>query len=358
MRYVLVGSMAAVGMLPVVPVVGTGAPAQAGSESAAPVEGCTVVDPELDELSGLASDGDSWFATNDGGSSVAVHVLNPADCSVREVRTAESDPYDVEDLALASDGSVWLADIGDNRAQRDTIAVHVLAPGGGAALYRMAYPDGPHDAEALLLDEAGVPHIVTKEPFGAAGVYRPVRGLDEHSTVPLERVSSLELSSTDTPGGPVSSSIGSRMVTGGAVSQDGTLVAVRTYTEAYVFSAPGGDVVAALQQEPVRIPLPHEPQGEAIAWEPNGALLSGSEGQYPIRAVPDASKGAREAAAGEEQQEEAPPGGQEDGQKSGGPAGTALPLRGPQSMPTGQALLLAGGLTILIVLVASRLRRR
>lgn len=353
MRFVLVGSMAAVAMLPATPDVGATVPAQAGGEFSTPAERCAIDDPELDELSGLASNGDSWFATNDGGTSLEVYVLNPADCSVREVRAAESDPYDIEDLALASDGSIWLADIGDNRGQRETVAVHVLAPDGGADLYRMAYPDGPHDAEALLLDRSGVPHIVTKEPFGAAGVYRPAEDLDEHNTVPLEQVGSLALSSTDTRGGPVSSSIGSRLVTGASVSQDGTLVAVRTYTEAYVFSAPDGDVVTALQQEPIRIPLPNEPQGEAIAWEPNGTLLSASEGQYPVRAVPGAAESALET-AGTVEQEEVPPG----GKKSREPAEGAPSLREPQPMPTGRALLLAGGLAVVVMLIGSRLRRR
>jgi hypothetical protein len=72
------------------------------------------------------------------------------------------------------------------------------------------------------------------------------------------------------------------------------VVALRTYTNAYLFPvAEDNDLVAALQQEPVRIPLPGEPQGEAIAFEPDGTLLSASEragaGPQPIRAVPGAA---------------------------------------------------------------------
>lgn len=214
-------------------------------------------------------------------------MLDPADCTVVDVITGRGDPFDVEDLALAPDGALWLADSGDNDRVRDTVALHRVEPGGGAALYRLMFPDGPHDAEALLLDRAGVPHLVTKEVLGGAGVYRPAGPLTEPGPTPLERVGTVILGPTDTPGGPLGRT-GSTVVTGGAVSADGTIVALRTYTDAYLWFAPDGDVVAALGHDPVRVPLPGEPQGEAVALAPGGALLSASEGGAPVRRVPDA----------------------------------------------------------------------
>ena len=68
------------------------------------------------------------------------------------------------------------------------------------------------------------------------------------------------------------------MITGGAVSADGTVAAVRTYTDVYVFHAPDSDLVAAIAAGPVfRIPVPDEPQGEAMAFTDAGDLLTGSE---------------------------------------------------------------------------------
>ncbi|MEV0049610.1 hypothetical protein AB0H34_03820 [Saccharopolyspora shandongensis] len=326
-------------------------PATAAEQPLAPVEKCRVGDKRLAELSGLASDGSAWYAIGDGGSSLRVFVLDPADCSVRGVRTASNNPYDVEDLALGPDGSLWLADTGDNRRRRDDVALHVMPPGGGATLYRLTYPDGPHDAEALLLDRAGVPHIVTKEPLGAAGVYLPSAPLAADRTVPLERVGSISLRSTQTPGGPVRGAVGSVLVTGGSVSRDGTLVAIRTYTEAYVYNAPDGDLVAAFQHEPLRIPLPNEQQGEAIAWEPDGALLSGSEGNQPVRHIPGVAAAARPSGEQGEDTAAPPPGGDADqAQPPASPGGTG--------MSTGQALLLAAALSGLLIFVTRRLRRR
>jgi hypothetical protein len=71
--------------------------------------------------------------------------------------------------------------------------------------------------------------------------------------------------------------VGSVTVTGAASSLDGTAIALRTYTDAYLFPVEDGDVVAALAAKPVRVPLPNEAQGEAIAFQPDGSLVSGSE---------------------------------------------------------------------------------
>lgn len=215
-------------------------------------------------------------------------MLDPTTCGVDDVITAEVNPYDVEDLALAADGALWLADTGDNDRDRETVALHRLTRNGEATLFRLVYPDGPHDAEALLLDGSDVPYIVTKETFGTAGVYRPTGALDAPGPTPLQRVGSVRLGPTDTVGGPLGTA-GSTLVTGAGMSGDGSVLALRTYTDAYLYAVPDGDVVAALDRTPVRVPLPGEPQGETVALAPDGTLLSGSEGGAPIRAVPEAT---------------------------------------------------------------------
>ena len=256
-------------------------------------------DSRLDELSGMVvHDGGLW-ATSDGGRRVQVHRIDRSNCRVIGTRTADDDPYDVEDLAVGPDGALWAADLGDNDRRRETVAVVVLPERGAADLHRLTYPDGPHDAEALLVDGQGRPFVITKEVGRPAGLYRtadPPRG---EGPTPLLRVGELALPASDTLGGPVGG-IGTRLVTGAALSADGTVVAVRTYTDAWLFPVRGGDLVAAFNQTPVRVPLPGEPQGEAIAFDPDGTLLSGSEtrGGVPgeIRAVPGAAALAGEAA--------------------------------------------------------------
>lgn len=318
-----------------------------------PLPQCVVQDDRLAELSGLAADAEFRYAVADGGRRLQVVVLRP-DCTVQRVITAAVDPFDVEDLALGRDGRLWLADIGDNDRRRETVALHVLPlDGGPPRLHRLAYPDGPHDAEALLLDGDGVPYVVTKETLGSAGVYRPAGPLATPGPTPLELVARVRLGRTDTPGGPLGP-LGSTLVTGGAGTADGRVVALRTYTDAYLFGVADGDLVAALGREPVRLPLPAEPQGEAIAFTPDGALLSASEradsGPQPIRAVPGAVALVRPAAPASVDPE---PNG-----SAGAQAAAEPEPAGGGGLAGWQAVLIAVVAGAAVIVVASRLIRR
>jgi hypothetical protein len=256
-----------------------GAEEAPAASSAAPAAStyCTITDPRLAELSGLVVVGDTMLAIADGGDELDVLVLDDS-CTVTDVRTAPVDPYDPEDLAVSADGTIWVADTGDNDGDRPTVALHALRVDGTAALYRLTYPDAPHDAEALIVAPDGTPYLVTKEVLGASKVYRPASDMVDGGTVALEQVGSVNLTLTGTPGGPVGRA-GQLMVTGGAVSGDGRLMALRTYTDAYLWPLAGSDVPAALKAEPIRVPLPESPQGEAISFgTDNRGIVIASEG--------------------------------------------------------------------------------
>jgi hypothetical protein len=269
--------VAAGGVLGAALVLGCPLSAAAEEAAAAPAAQCQITDPRLPEVSGLVAVGDRMLAMNDGGDKVVVYLLD-AHCQVIDVHTAAVDPYDPEDMAVADDGTVWVADIGDNNAVRTTVALLALHPDGSTGVYRLTYPDGPHDAEALLLAPDGTPYLVTKELLGASGVYRPASALVDGGTVVLDKAATVTMTFTGTPGGPVGQS-GQLLVTGGAVAADGRHLALRTYTDAYVWPLAGDDVVGALAAAPVRIPLPDSPQGEAITFSADNLnLLVASEG--------------------------------------------------------------------------------
>ncbi|MEQ0564628.1 hypothetical protein ABJI51_36605 [Amycolatopsis sp. NEAU-NG30] len=306
----------------------------------APEPLCTVKDSRIGELSGLASDGTQLYAINDGGTKVQVFVLG-RDCKVQKVMTDRTDPFDVEDLARTPDGTLWLSDTGDNKKGRLTVALLELSPQGKVTVHRLTYPDGQHDTEALIMDKAGTPYLITKDILGEARVYRPAGPLASSGPTNLEKVGTVKIATTDTQGGPVGS-IGSVLVTGGASTADGSVVALRTYTDAYLYAAPDGDVLAALQRNPVRIPLPGEKQGEAIAFDPDGTLISGSEGVgQPLRVVKGAAALAASSASGGKPAAEA---------SGGSPDGGGVPV------------LPAAGIAVAVVGLGwfgfSRLRRR
>ena len=79
-----------------------GCPLPASAETAAPAAQCQITDPRLPELSGLVAVDGQFLAMNDGGEQVSVFLLD-ATCQVVDVHTADVDPYDPEDMAVAAD---------------------------------------------------------------------------------------------------------------------------------------------------------------------------------------------------------------------------------------------------------------
>lgn len=247
---------------------------------------CTIRDARIPESSGLVASADRLWTINDGGSRLQVFELDRT-CRVRRVISAGIDPYDVEDLARAADGTFWLADTGDNSLNRSTVALERIRPDGSATLFRLTYPDGPHDAEAILLMPSGQFFIATKEPL-TSNVYTPDGPLSASAPTALRPVASIGLLPTGTAGGPVGMA-GQVVMTGGAVSPDGRSVALRTYTDAYVWNVPDGDVAAALKSgDRRRIALPPTAQGEGIAFAADGRSLVTSTEKLPgpVQVVP------------------------------------------------------------------------
>ncbi|GIE83181.1 hypothetical protein Aph02nite_91310 [Actinoplanes philippinensis] len=275
-------------VIPLAPAPVAGAPVAGAPVAGAPVAGapettCRVKDDRLVEISGLVADSDGYVVVNDGAdeeSGRKIFYLTKK-CKVTRTVSYPSRPQDTEDMARGADGTLWIGDIGDNDRERAGIGVWRLAPGAKSpTLFRLSYPDGAHDAEALLIAGDGTPIVVTKDPL-TAGVYVPERALDASAPVPLRRAGAFRIPVTTT-GNPYGFK-GRFVVTGAATSPDGTRVALRTYADAFEFDVePGGSadaVVRAIGEgKPREIALPDEPQGESIAYTADGAaLLSVSE---------------------------------------------------------------------------------
>jgi hypothetical protein len=276
-----------------------------GTAAADPQVRCTFDDDQLDEVSGLVDGPEGPQVVNDSGNPSTVYRIDPADCTVAGTRAVPVAGRDVEDLARGTDGTLWLADIGDNDGDRSTVAMLRLPVAGGEIVTRLAYPDGSHNAETLLLPGDDRPVIVTKELGGRSAIYTVDAPLPPGPTtvpIPLRRVGDVVVPASDTPnaGRGASALVGGRLITGGAVSADGRVIGVRTYSDAWLYpagsTATAEDVVGALRGTPVRVPLPDEPQGEAIAFTDDGTLLSAGESPTgssggALRAVPGALAG-------------------------------------------------------------------
>ncbi|WP_326559913.1 hypothetical protein [Micromonospora sp. NBC_01796] len=272
---------ALVGITAAPPLVGlTAAPAHAMAPTpvvAAPSKGtevCVVTDERLIEISGMVATDDGYVVVNDSADLESRRKIFFLDRSCKVTRTVSypSRPRDTEDVAMARDGTIWIADIGDNDRARTNIALWRLAKGAKApVLHRLSYPDGAHDAEALLLAGDGTPIVVTKDP-GTPRLYVPDGPLKAGATVRMRKAGEFVLprTGTDNPW----SAFGRLMVTGGATAPDGSRVVLRTYADAIEFDVTDGNVVEAVTRGVPRItPLPDEPQGESITYSRDGRLL-------------------------------------------------------------------------------------
>jgi hypothetical protein len=245
--------------------------------SSARTDICVIDDPRARELSGLVAVNSGYVAVTDSQfdpSKVRIVYLD-ARCRVSRTTGFPTPPRDPEDLAVAPDGAVWVADIGDNETnstRRPTIALWRLPARGAPVIHRLTYPDGPHDAEALLFGGDGLPIVVTKEINGRAGLYRATTPLQPNTAtgVPLVRVG--EFHARPTGENNFLGGVGEVLVTGAAISPDRRRVVLRTYTAAYEWDLPDGDVVKAITTRTPRVTvLPDEPQGEAIAYTSDGS---------------------------------------------------------------------------------------
>lgn len=249
-----------------------GAPAPAGDRAVvAPPPGipvCTATDHRLIGLSGLIVTRDGFIAISDSNidkSAIRIWYLDRHCHYLRSIGYPTA-AYDPEDVAIGRDGTLYVADTGDNDQTRRSIAVWRLTAGSKTPkIFRYAYPDGAHDAEAILLATDDTPIFVTKDPFDA-GVYVPIKPADPSGKpVPLKRVGAFGLSFTSTPNGL--GPLGSVVIDGGAQTADRRKVALRSYADAYEWAVPDGNVVKAITTaKPTITPLPGEPFGESIAY--------------------------------------------------------------------------------------------
>ena len=220
----------------------------------------TFRDPAIVESSGLVVQDGLFVTTNDSGDSGRVFAVDPATGQTVGVTGWSDDPTDVEALAPAGRGAVWVGDIGDNTASRDSVQVTRVPVGRGdrtadAPTYELTYPEGAVDAETLLSDPTtGRLYVATKNVFGGSLYEAPAR-LDADGPNRLREV------------GPVLP-----IATDGAFFPDGKHVILRDYSQAVVYTFPALEEVGSFR-------LPDQEQGEGLAVAADDAVYVSSEGQ-------------------------------------------------------------------------------
>lgn len=148
-------------------------------------------DKKLGKPVGMAADlHHDWYWITDGSSST-VHSLLAVDKTGKEVHRVAWEPafHDVEAMSWAR-GVLYVADIGDKKAQRR--GIRVMSPTSTAAKqstyyeWMFTYPDGAHDAKALTVSPKGSFYIITDGPHPA--IYRGGPQVSRTESNPLEKV--------------------------------------------------------------------------------------------------------------------------------------------------------------------------
>lgn len=216
----------------------------------------------MDEASGMvasAAHPGHYWTHNDSGNPAELFLIDSTGLAKAVFNLPDITNRDYEDIARRGD-TLFLADIGDNRAVHSEIRVYTflepqnavsgnLTPNG---IYRMRYPDGPRDAETLIVDPiTGDWFIITKREQNVR-LYRYPSPQSRSETVTLERIQG-ELPYT--------------RIVAGDISTDGSEVLLKTYKGVYYYQREGNEPLSVTLMRPAkRQPYVEEPQGEAIAF--------------------------------------------------------------------------------------------
>ncbi len=117
-------------------------------------------DPAIVESSALIDLGSTVVTANDSGNAPDLFDVDARTGETVGITHLQVPGVDIEALAPAGGSDVWVGDIGDNARDRPYVSV-ARAPVIRGRLdvrptsYRLAYPDGPHDAESLLAPRPG-----------------------------------------------------------------------------------------------------------------------------------------------------------------------------------------------------------
>ena len=250
----------------------------------------TVQTTQIKEASGIVASrmnpGVLWVH-NDSGDSPRVYALNTEGRLLAVYRLKGARCRDWEDIAIGPGPDpkrsyLYIGDIGDNQAKYSSITIYrVPEPAvdpnrvlgeteiSPVEAIELTYPDGPKDAETLLVDPLnGDIFVIAKREFFCRVYWAPRPQSTTKRTV-MKLAANL-------PWG---------FAVGGDVSPDGQWVIVRGSFNASLWRRPvGQELWRAFATKGFRLELMREPQGEGICFDGDGHgyLTVGEQTHPPI----------------------------------------------------------------------------
>lgn len=244
----------------------------------------TLQDKAMDEISGIAASGiakDTYYVHNDSGDTSRVFAIS-ADGKLLSTIYYKGDAaagqgvFDCEDIAVgpgpaAKKSYVYIADIGDNAANRKYTTIYRIAEqaallkGGKvnatATPLHLKYPDGPKDAEAMMIDPRQKLIYIVSKRGDTVKVYTAPLAFKANDTVTMTYRTKLFFKGFK----PF------KWITAGDISKDGERILLKSYEKIYYWKREGTEPIwKTLQRKPEQPNYQQEKQGEAIGFTADG----------------------------------------------------------------------------------------
>ncbi len=251
---------------------------------------------EMDEISGIAASGihnDIYYVENDSGDTSRFFAINPQG-EIKSVIYYKGDPkirlgvHDCEDIAVGigpvkGKSYVYVGDIGDNNAKYPYITVYRLEEQktwigkdsiikANAVPIHLKYPDGPRDAESLMIDPIEKLIYIVSKRTDSVTVYTTPLNFKANDTLMLTKRCKLYFNGFR----PF------KWITAGDISKDGQQVLLKDYVKVYYWKRKNNEPIwKTMQRKPTELPYEAEKQGEAIGFTPDGkGYYTTSEGVF------------------------------------------------------------------------------
>src|SRR5215213_8204823 len=213
----------------------------------------TIKDRSITESSGLVASRSTrgpYWTHNDSGDEPFIYAFDERGDTLAVFRVTGAEARDWEDISIGpgpqrDKSYLYIGDIGDNDHARSEVVVYRVAepvlnntrstrsrPGvtEPAEAIRLQYPDGKHDAEALLVHPtSGNIYIVIKVVLANPAVYEAAAPFTPGKVITMRRIGEVRVPSLF--GG---------LITGGSISPDGRRVALCDYFQGYEIVLPAG----------------------------------------------------------------------------------------------------------------------
>ncbi len=235
-------------------------------------------DDQINECSGLvvsSKNEDRIWVHNDSGDKGRIFLINKSGETLA-IYNFKAKVVDCEDIAMSNPKNrkpqIYVGDIGDNKAERDFISIYKFDEPNylkgqnrpsvpKVEQLKLKYPDGPRDAECLMIDPISQKIYIISKREDSVGVYSVPLKIEAGSVHTLTKEGTLSF--------PGMKKI--NWITAGDISGDGRSILIKSYGNVFYWKRQLGEtMMQCLKRSPKILPYKPEPQGEATGFTHDG----------------------------------------------------------------------------------------